>query len=207
MRQLTITALALTAACAGGHDRINDTALASVPAAEPPASAPPPSAAPVGPPVAVPPPRTAREDSIIAHARVVLAAANPEFREWPAAAYAPVQSDSATASARVGPLVGDLDGDGEPDVAFDGYRSSGGGLILAVLSNGGQAKVLTVTGEEIPIPPSRRWMRWMLAPYELRGKRGVGIAVVDYNDGGWPVLPASLYALVNGHFTQIIDGE
>jgi hypothetical protein len=207
MRQLTATALALAAACAGGHDRINDTALASVPAAEPPGAAPPPSAAPVGPPVAVPPPRTAREDSIIARARVVLAAANPEFREWPATAYAPVQSDSATASARFGPLVGDLDADGIPDVVFDGYGSHGE-LVPAVLSNRGKARVVAVTeGPDVANPPAPRRKRWMLAPYTFEKKRGQGVAFIDYNEGGWPIMPAALYFLVDGHFTQLVKGE
>jgi hypothetical protein len=46
MRRFTFMALALAAACSGGHDRIKDTALATVLAAKPPASPPPSSVAP-----------------------------------------------------------------------------------------------------------------------------------------------------------------
>jgi hypothetical protein len=203
--RLIVVSLALLAACSSGHDRINDTALATVPAAEPPASPAPPRAAPVVAPMD--PPRTAREDSIIARARVVLAAANPEFREWPATAYAPVQSDSETASARFGPLVGDLDGDGVPDVVFDGYDSHGE-LVPVVLSNRGKARVVAVTeGPDVANPPAPRRKRWMLAPYTFRGKRGQGVAFIDYNEGGWPILPAALYFLVDGHFSRLVEGE
>jgi hypothetical protein len=162
-----VASLALLAACSSEHDRINDTALVAAP-------------------------RSAQEDSVIARARVVLAAANPDFREWPATAYAPVQSDSETASARFGPLVGDLDGDGVPDVVFDGYGGHGE-LMPAVLSNRGKARVVPVTERpEVANPPVPRRKRWVLAPYTFRGKRGQGVAFIDYNEGGWPILPAAL---------------
>lgn len=72
-------------------------------------------------------------------ARTVLAAARPGFREWLPSAHAPVLRDSAMPPTTTGPLVGDFEGEGMPDVVFDGYD----GRIMvtpAVLSNNGRQR-------------------------------------------------------------------
>lgn len=109
---------------------------------------------------------------LLARARAVLAAARPGFREWRPSAYAPVLRDSASPPTTTGPLVGDFDGDGMPDVVFDGYD----GRIMvtpAVLSHNGRPKVVSVeVGWDVPDPLVPRRVRFVVATYTFEGKRG-----------------------------------
>lgn len=158
--------------------------------------------------VAAPPRSTApADDSVIVRARAVLAAARPGFHEWPPSAYAPVLPDSTIRSATTGPLVGDFDGDGVPDVVFDGYD----GRIMvtsAVLSNNGHPKVVSVEeGFDVPDPLTPRQVRFVVAPYTFKGKRGVGVGFVSYDASGRAMLPPTNFIYVNGYFAELIEGE
>lgn len=147
------------------------------------------------------------DDALLSRARAVLAAARPGFREWPANAYATVLPDSTLPWATTGPLVGDFDGDGMPDVVFDGHD----GRIMvtsAVLSNNGQPKIVSVEeGFDVPDPLTPRKVRFVVAPYTFKGKRGVGVGFVSYDASGSAMLPATIFMYVNGHFAELIEGE
>jgi hypothetical protein len=144
---------------------------------------------------------------LLAHARAVLDAARPGFREWSASAYAPVLRDSATPPTTTSPLVGDFDGDGMPDVVFDGH--DGRIMVtLAVLSNNGRPKIAPVEeGFEVPDPLVPRRVRFVVATYTLSGKRGLGIGFVSYDASGKPMVPVSIRVYTAGHFAELIDGE
>jgi len=144
---------------------------------------------------------------LLARARAVLAAARPGFHEWPPSAYAPVLHDSAAPPTTTGQLVGDFDGDGLPDVVFDGYD----GRIMvtiAVLSNKAQPRTASVEeGSEVPDPLTPRRVRFVVVSYMLMGNHGVGVGFVNYDASGNAVVPAAIYVYDKGHFTPLIVGE
>lgn len=150
---------------------------------------------------------TPADDSVIVRARNVLAAGRPGFHEWPPSAYAPGLLDSAVPAATTGPLVGDFDGDGMPDVVFDGYD----GRIMvtpAVLSNKGKPTIVSVEeGFDVPDPPTPRRLRFVVAPYTLEGKRGFGVGFVNYDASGSAMVPVTIFIYVNGHFAELIEGN
>lgn len=144
---------------------------------------------------------------LIARARAGLAAARPGFREWPPSAYAPVLRDSAAPPTTTGPLVGDFDGDGMPDVVFDGHD----GRVMvtpAVLSNNGRPKIVSVEeGFDVPDPLVPRRVRFAVATYAFRGKRGLGVGFVSYDASGKAMDPGTIRIYTAGHFAELIDGE
>ena len=152
-------------------------------------------------------PRSAEEDSVIARARVVLAAVRPSFREWSAEMFAPVQLDSAAPAARMAPLVGDFDGDGAPDVAFEGSDSTGA-VIQAVLSHKGQPIVALVTREkELAVGVDLHRSRLALAHDELGGKPLQGIDVVVWDEKGREVALSARLVYQNGRFAVLVSGQ
>ena len=145
-------------------------------------------------------------DSVVLRARVALAAARPGFQEWPPNAYTPVLPDKTWPTATTGPLVGDFDGDGMPDVVFDGHD----GRVMvttAVLSNKGRLTIVSVDeGLELPDPPAPRRVRFVVSPYTLKAKRRSGVGFVSYDASG-QAIGVTIMVYVDGHFAQWVEGE
>lgn len=147
------------------------------------------------------------DDTLLARMRAVLTAARPGFHEWPPSAYAAVPPDSGAPPSTTGPLVGDFDADGRPDVVLDGFD---GGIMVttAVLSNNGKTTIVSVEeGFEVPAPLTPRRIRFVAAPYTFKGKRGLGVGFVRYDASGHAMIPMTIYAYENGHFSQLIEGN
>jgi hypothetical protein len=160
--------------------------------------------------VTVPAPQTAqpsaRTDSVIVRARIVLAKAAPSFREWTADMFAPVQEATGAPSLRPAPLVGDFDEDGSPDVAFTG-RDSAGAVIRAVMSHRGQPVLATVTREaELAIGVDLRRSRLALARDVFNGSRREMIDVVVWDDRGAQITLSARFIYEKGRFSIFVSG-
>lgn len=138
----------------------------------------------------------------------MLAAARPGFHEWPPSAYAPEPPDGGIPGAATGHLVADFDGDGTPDVVFDGY--DGGVMVMpAVLSNKGRPLIVPVT-DSTPVsnPPALRRVRLAVSADSVSGATGkVGVELVTFDGNGLSMRRSGfILVYVGGRFVQL-EGE
>ena len=138
----------------------------------------------------------------------MVATGRPGFREWPEDQYAPLAPDGATAATRLGPVVGDFDGDGQPDVVLDGWDPNGE-LVPVVLSEPRPA--------EAPARdrgPGRRDASGPALDAHRRHRPSSGKASLDRpsplsrgQQTAARVESQAAYIYVDGHFSRLIAGE
>lgn len=147
------------------------------------------------------------DSALVARARALVADARPSFREWREDQYAPLAPVDATPVPRWGPIVGDFDGDGQPDVVFDGWDPHGE-LVPVVLSNKGKPIVANVTeGPEVTTPPVLRLEHLSVTTVEWKGKPRQALDFIRWARDGRSIESHAPYIWVNGHFSHLIDGE
>ena len=146
-------------------------------------------------------------DTIVGQARDVLHATLPMFREWTDSLAASLSlTDAGPAAFTVGPVIGDFDEDGAPDVAFVGHDAQGE-QVIAVLSHQGHSAVVRVDGDDGALaarPQHRRWIR-LATIYTDRDQ--VGLESVMRNERDAFDLPPSQYVYRKGRFMQWIEGN
>jgi hypothetical protein len=146
-------------------------------------------------------------DTMLVRARADLHAGMPTFREWEDSSRTPLSlKDAGSVPFTVGPVLGDFDEDGAPDVAFIG-RDAVGERIVAVLSHRGHPTVVPITGDEtVPgsAPAHRRWMR--LATI-FTDRDQIGLEIVVRNERGEFDLPPAEHVYYKGRFMQWISGD
>jgi hypothetical protein len=146
-------------------------------------------------------------DTMIVRARADLRAAMPMFREWGDSSGTPLSlKDAGSVPFTVGPVVGDFDEDGAPDVAFIGADAAGE-RIVAVLSHRGQPTVVPVTREETAPASGPQHRRWMRLATIFTDRDQVGLEIVVRNERGGFDLPPAQHVYYGGRFMQWIEGD
>jgi hypothetical protein len=135
----------------------------------------------------------------------MLLATRPRFHEWPPSAYAPEPPDGGIPGATTGHLLGDFDGDGMPDVVFDGY--DGRVMVMpAVLSNNGHPRIVPVMDSSLVAdPPAPRDVRFVVASDTLNGgKIRFGVELVMFDRNGLAMERSGfVFVYVDGRFVQL----
>jgi hypothetical protein len=150
---------------------------------------------------------SASTDAVIVRARATLHAAMPMFREWEDSSGASLSlKDAGAAPFTTGPVVGDFDEDGAPDVAFIGVDAQGE-HVIAVLSHKGQPVVETVASDATVPASGPQHRRWMRSATVFTDKDQLGLEVVVRNDRGVFPLPPAQYVYYEGHFMRWIEGD
>ena len=146
-------------------------------------------------------------DTVISRAREVMHAELPTFREWTDSLAAPLSlTDAGPAAFTVGPVLGDFDEDGAPDVAFVGHDARGE-QVAAVLSGRGHATAVRVDGDDGAPAAGPQHRRWIRLATIFTDRDQVGLESVLRNERDTFDLPPSQYVYWKGHFMQWIEGN
>jgi hypothetical protein len=146
-------------------------------------------------------------DTVISRARDLMHTELPMFREWTDSLAAPLSlTEAGPAAFSIGPVLGDFDEDGAPDVAFVGHDAQGEQVIV-VLSHRGHAAVVRVDGEDSASEAGAQHRRWIRLATIFTDRDQVGLESVTRNERNTFDLPPSQYVYRKGHFMQWIEGN
>ena len=131
----------------------------------------------------------------------------PMFREWTDSLAAPLfLTDAGPTAFTVGPVLGDFDDDGAPDVAVVVHDAQEE-RVIAVLSSHGHAAVVRVDGDDGAPAAGPRHRRWIRLATIFTDRDQVGLEGVIRNERDAFDLPPSQYVYWKGHFMRWIEGN
>ena len=118
-----------------------------------------------------------------------LGAAYPGFHHWALADYMPEIRGFAPATDRHAPfaVIGDFDGEGEPDVIVEGHDATRS-LMLALLAGTDSVRIIAI--DERPLPPGERQRdaRWTFLSLVPRGV----VRADTLEEGGYDPIPITI---------------